>query len=188
MIKMKKTILSAALALMSVYSVHAQKLFYTRNGHIDFFSSTAMENIKADNDKVSSVINITTGDLEFSVLNMAFQFEKALMQEHFNENYMESAKFPKSSFKGKIVNLDKINFETEGTYTADVTGDITIHGVTKTITTTGTITVKDGKFKAESNFLLKPEDFNIKIPNLVKNNIAKEIKVTVVNNYEPFNK
>ena len=110
------------------------------------------------------------------------------MQEHFNENYLESPKFPKSSFKGKITNLEQINFEQDGTYPAEVTGDLTLHGVTKTITSSGTITVKDGRFKAESTFIVKPEDYNIRIPNLVRDNIAKEIKVSVVNNYEPFNK
>jgi hypothetical protein len=116
---MKKIMLSAVLASMLVsFNVSAQKLFFTKNGHVDFFSSTPLENIKADNDKVTSVINITTGDIEFSILNMAFQFKKALMQEHFNENYMESSKYPKSTFKGKLVNLDQVNFDVDGTYPA----------------------------------------------------------------------
>lgn len=166
----------------------AQELYFTRNGHIDFYSSTPMENIKADNDKVASVINITTGDVEFSVLSVAFQFKKALMQEHFNENYMESSKYPKSTFKGKITNLDKVNFKADGTYPAEVTGKLTIHGVTKDISTNGTIIVKDGKFKVQSSFNVKPEDYGIEIPNLVRDNIAKEIKVTVDNSYEPFTK
>jgi polyisoprenoid-binding protein YceI len=185
---MKEVLISAILAILVSFNVNAQKLFFTKNGHVDFFSSAPMENIKANNEKVTSVINLTTGEIEFSILNMAFQFKKALMQEHFNENYMESSSYPKSTFKGKLVNLDQVNFDVDGTYPAEVTGDITIHGVTKNITAKGTITVKDGKFKAESSFMLKPEDFNIKIPSLVRNNIAKEIKVTVVNNYEPLNK
>jgi polyisoprenoid-binding protein YceI len=185
---MKKVILGLTVTIFLSVTANAQKLFFTRNGHVDFFSSTAMEDIKADNDKVTSIINTTTGDIEFSMLNMAFQFKKALMQEHFNENYMESSRFPKSTFKGKIVNLDKINFEQDGTYPAVVSGEITIHGVTKNITANGKIIVKDGKFQAESNFILKPEDFDIRIPNLVRNNIAREIKVTLSSSYEPFNK
>jgi polyisoprenoid-binding protein YceI len=185
---MKKLILTVAVAFSIASSLHAQKLFYTRNGHIDFFSSTPLENIKADNNKVTSIIDITTGDIEFSVLSMAFEFKKALMQEHFNENYMESSKYPKSIFKGKITNVDKVNFQVDGTYPAEVAGKITIHGVTKDINAQGTITVKEGKFRAQSSFILKPEDFNIEIPNLVRDNIAKEIKVTVDNNYEPLNK
>jgi polyisoprenoid-binding protein YceI len=185
---MKKFILTICVVLSIGAHSFGQKLFFTRNGHIDFFSSTKLEDIKADNDKVTSIINVTTGEIEFSVLNIAFQFKKQLMQEHFNENYMETPKFPKSIFKGKITNLDKVNFQADGTYVAQVTGDLTIHGVTKTISTTASISVKDGKFRTQSNFMIAPEDYNIKIPNLVRDNIAKEIKVTVDNAYEPFNK
>ena len=110
------------------------------------------------------------------------------MQEHFNENYMESSKFPKSTFKGKITNLTDIKWDTDGEYPADVTGDITIHGVTKNITAKGLVTVKGGKFRAKSDFVLKPEDFDIKIPGVVRNNIAKFIKISVDNHYEPLNK
>jgi polyisoprenoid-binding protein YceI len=110
------------------------------------------------------------------------------MQEHFNENYMESSKYPKSTFKGKITNLDKIDFATDGTYPAEVSGKLTIHGVTKDVAIKGNIIVKDGKFKTVSTFKVKPEDYNITIPNLVRDNIAKEIEVTVDNSYEPFTK
>lgn len=184
----KQILVAVALLVFFTHAAKSQKLFFTRSGHIDFFSSTPMENIKADNDKVTSIVNITTGDIEFSVLSMAFDFEKALMQEHFNENYMESSKYPKSTFKGKIVNLDQINFTQDGTYPAEVSGDLTIHGVTKPVTAKGTITVKDGNFSAESSFTVKPEDYNITIPKLVRDNIAKEIKISVVNQYQPFNK
>jgi len=169
-------------------TTEAQKLFFTRDGHVDFFSSAPLENIKANNEKVTSVVNITTGDMEFSILIMAFEFKKALMQEHFNENYMESSKFPKSTFKGRILNLADIKWDTDGEYSADVTGDITIHGVTKNISTKGTVIVKEGKFKAKSDFVLKPEDFDIEIPGVVRNNIAKFIKISVENQYEPLNK
>ena len=185
---MKYKIILAVAVILSGFSASSQKLFYTRNGHIDFFSSTPMENIKADNNKVSSVVDVTTGDLEFSALIAAFQFEKALMQDHFNENYMESEKFPKATFKGKITNLDAVKFSEDGTYTADVSGNLTLHGVTKEINTKATFIVKDGKFKGQSSFVVKPEDYNIDIPKLVREKIAKEIKVTVETNYEPLNK
>ena len=188
MIMKYKMILAVAIVFSAFSDASSQKLYYTRNGHIDFFSSTPMENIKADNNKVSSVIDINTGDLEFSALIAAFQFEKALMQEHFNENYMESEKFPKAMFKGKIMNLAAVKFSEDGTYNADITGTLTIHGVTKEITTKATFVVKDGKFKAQSTFVVRPEDYNIEIPKLVREKIAKEIKVSVDNNYEPLNK
>jgi polyisoprenoid-binding protein YceI len=185
---MKKIMLTLIVAASLLTTSQAQNLFFTRNGHIDFYSSAPMENIKADNNKVTSIIDVTTGDIEFSVLSMAFQFEKALMQEHFNEKYMESSKYPKSTFKGKITNLDKVSFSNDGSYTADISGKITIHGVTKDISTNATIVVKDGKFSAQSSFIVRPEDFKIEIPNLVRDNIAKEIKVTIDNNYQPFTK
>jgi polyisoprenoid-binding protein YceI len=186
---MKKIIVLVSMVLtIGVATSQAQDLFFTRNGHIDFYSSTPMENIKADNDKVASVINVTSGEVEFSVLSMAFEFKKALMQEHFNENYMESTKFPKSTFKGKITNLEKVKFGTDGTYPAEVAGKLTIHGITKDVNLNGNVIVKDGKFKVQSTFNIKPEDYNISIPNLVRDNIAKEIRVTVDNSYEPFTK
>jgi polyisoprenoid-binding protein YceI len=186
---MRKAILTICLALsLGLTGSFAQNLFFTRNGHIDFFSSAKLEDIKADNNKVTSIVNTNTGEIEFSVLNIAFQFKKQLMQEHFNENYMETPKFPKSTFKGKITNLDKVNFHSDGTYSTQVTGDLTIHGVTKNIMTTGTIVVKEGKFRAQSSFNVSPEDYGIKIPNLVRDNIAKQIKITVDNSYEPFTK
>ncbi len=107
------------------------------------------------------------------------------MQEHFNENYMESDKFPKSNFKGKIDNLSKIDFKKDGTYPAEVSGDLTIHGVTKHITTKGTIVVKGSTITANSKFMVVPTDYGIRIPIIVENKIAKEMQVTVDITYTP---
>ena len=183
---MKKIIATVFTTVFAVGFSMAQEMYFTKNGHVDFFSSTPMEDIKADNNKVTSVLNVTNGDIEFSMLIMAFQFEKSLMQEHFNENYMESSTYPKSTFKGKITNFDAINLKADGTYPVEVAGKLTIHGVTKDVRTNGTFTVKEGKIKAVSSFTVKPEDFNISIPNLVREKIAKEIKVNVDNTYEPY--
>jgi polyisoprenoid-binding protein YceI len=183
---MKTIFFTLAMIIMGTTSINAQKLYYTKNGHVDFFSATPMENIKADNNKVTSIMDITTGDIEFTMLIAAFQFEKALMQEHFNENYMESTKFPKASFKGKITNLEKINFTTDGTYAAQVDGNMTIHGVTKQISTKATFIVASGKITGASTFMIIPGDYNISIPNLVRDNIAKEIKVNIESRYEPY--
>src|SRR6476661_3108538 len=117
-----------AAAFTSVAS--AQK-YYTKNGTISFFSSTSMEDIKADNSQVMSVLNTENGDMQFSVLVKSFHFQKALMEEHFNENYMESEKFPKASFKGTVADISKVNFSKDGVYNVNVSGDLTIHGVTK---------------------------------------------------------
>ncbi|MGK7392110.1 MAG: YceI family protein [Candidatus Cyclobacteriaceae bacterium M2_1C_046] len=167
-------------------SAIAQNIFYTRGGNITFFSSTPIEDIEARNYNVTSVINTKNGDMEFSVLIMAFEFKKSLMQEHFNEKFMESAEHPKAYFKGHISNFDKIDFSIDGSYVAEVSGLLTIHGVTQQINTEGIVTVEGEKINSTAKFKLKPADFKIKIPSVVKDNIAKVIDVTVTCAYEPF--
>jgi polyisoprenoid-binding protein YceI len=105
------------------------------------------------------------------------------MQEHFNENYMESDKYPKSAFKGKITNNIAVNYKKEGVYEVDVTGDLTIHNVTHSIVTKGTIEVKQGSVTAKAEFSVKPSDYNISIPALVESKIAKEIKISIDASY-----
>ncbi|MGF2414727.1 MAG: YceI family protein, partial [Ferruginibacter sp.] len=164
--------------LLSAKTTLAQKL-YTKNGSISIFSSTKMEDIKADNNQVLCVLNTQTGELQFSLLNKGFHFEKALMEEHFNENYIESNKFPKSTFKGTVADISKVNFASDGTYPITVKGDLTMHGVTKITTASGNIIVKDGKATAASKFTAKLADYNISIPGAVKNNISESIEITV---------
>ena len=125
------------------YPVSAQK-YMTKNGFIGIHSITPMEEIKADNNQVAGVIDTGTGDMVFQVLIKSFHFERALMEEHFNENYMESDKYPKSTFKGKITNLSSVNFAKEGTYDATVEGDLMIHNVTKKVDFKGKIEVITG--------------------------------------------
>ena len=106
------------------------------------------------------------------------------MQEHFNENYMESDKYPKASFKGNITDLSKIDFTKDGKYGVNVSGDLTMHGVTKKVSAPGTVSVKSGKVAAESKFNLRLADYNISIPALVKDNIAEVIEITVSCGYD----
>lgn len=174
---MKRTIV-LMLAVMSIYSVNAQK-YISKNGHISFYSSTPIENIEANNNQAASILDASTGDLVFNVLIKSFEFKNALMQEHFNENYMESNKFPKASFKGKVTNISSVNFSKDGTYDVDVTGDLTIHGVTKPVSSKGTVSVKGGTVSAESKFNVQPSDYSIQIPKLVEGKIAKQIEVRV---------
>lgn len=163
--------------------------YFTKEGHITFHSETPIEKIEAENYKATSVLDVASGAMEFKVLIKAFEFEKALMQEHFNENYMESDDFPKSVFKGKILNMDEVNFAEAGTYTAKVAGELTIHGETKEVETEGTIEVgTDGKVKANAAFIVTPQEFGIKIPDVVAENIAKEIEIKVDIDYQPFNR
>ncbi|HRY32344.1 MAG TPA: YceI family protein [Bacteroidales bacterium] len=184
---MKHLIFYAALVLAFSYQAAAQK-YITKNGKISFFSSTPIENIEAHNKQVNSALDATTGEFVFKVLMKSFAFEKALMQEHFNENYVESDKFPNATFNGKIVNLSEINFSKAGVYPVTIQGDLTIHGVTKKINEKGTVEVKDGKVNGKAKFYVKPADYNISIPKTVMKNIAESIEVTVDVMLEKLNK
>jgi YceI-like domain len=175
---MKRFIFSAAAILLFTSITQAQK-FYTKNGQVSFFSTTKMEDIKADNNQVLCVLNTQTGDLQFSLLTKGFHFAKALMEEHFNENYIESTKFPKSTFKGIVADITKVNFTKDGSYTVSVKGDLTIHGVTKNITAPGNIIIKGGKINASSKFMVKLADYKISIQGASKNSISENIEITV---------
>ncbi len=179
---MKKIFLAAAI-IAGTLSTKAQK-FYTKNGNISFSSKTAIENIAASSNQVTAIIVPATGDMQFSVLVTTFHFEKALMEEHFNETYMESGKYPKASFKGKITDMAKVNFTKDGTYSVTVTGDMTMHNVTKKTTTTGTVTIKGGKISAASQFIIKLADYKIDVPKVVRNNISETVTIKVACNYD----
>lgn len=175
---MKKIILMVLAAGWVVSGISAQK-FFTREGKVSFFSKAPTENIEAHNQKVLTVLDAATGRMEFSVLIKAFQFEKALMQEHFNENYLESSKFPKATFKGAIVNAAEVNFQKDGAYPVKVKGDLTIHGQTRPIEADGTITVKGDQISTSSSFNVTVADYGISIPAVVRDNIAKTVRVDV---------
>ncbi|MGG9970653.1 YceI family protein [Ferruginibacter sp. SUN002] len=180
---MKKIILSFLVFAITNVNVYSQK-YFTKNGSISFLSKAKLEDIKADNNQVLSVIDTQTGDLQFSVLVNGFHFPKATMEEHFNEDYMESSKYPKATFKGTITNLSQIDFAKDGTYKATVSGDLTMHGVTKkNFSTEGTITIKGGKISATSKFTVALKDHKIKIPKLMTSNIAEKIEITVSCSY-----
>jgi polyisoprenoid-binding protein YceI len=171
-----KIILFVILGLSQMIS--AQKLI-SKTGQIRIYSHTPMEDVDATNKQVASILDPSTGTMQFSLLVKSFSFIRALMEEHFNENYMESTKFPKSTFTGKINNLASIDFKKDGTYPTEVSGDLTIHGVTKPVTSKGNIQVSQGIVSAKSKFNVDPKDYNIVIPDLVKEKIAKEIEITV---------
>jgi hypothetical protein len=173
----------AIMIIAATLSTQAQK-FYTKNGNISFNSKTDIEKIAAISNQVMAVIVPATGDMQFSVLVNTFHFEKALMEEHFNETYMESSKYPKASFKGKITDLTKVNFTKDGTYAVTVSGDMTMHNVTQKTTTPGTVTIKGGKISATSQFIIKLADYKIDVPKVVRNNISETVTINVACNYD----
>ena len=168
---------------------NAQKIFYTKSGYVGFFSSTPLENIDARNNQVVSFLKTGDGSLNFGLLVKSFKFKNALMEEHFNENYAESDKYPKAKFKGKILNIDEIDFDKPGKYTAKVEGKLTFHGVTNPIKLDDVQLEVDGvEVKGKATFKVKPEDYNIKIPSVVRGKIAKEITVKVDMDYKLYKK
>ncbi len=186
-----KTIRFAILIVMMTAgllpgSLNAQK-FITKNGHIKFFSDSPLEKIEAHNRQVNAALDFATGDFVFRVLMKSFEFEKALMQEHFNENYVESDKYPNATFAGKVTNIGEVDLSKEGTYTVEVAGKLTIHGVTREIKEKGTLGVKSDKLGARSKFNILLADYGITIPGAVVNNISKTIEITVDCNLDKFN-
>lgn len=180
------TNLKFTLSLISILGCsllsYGQK-YMTQNATIEFFSETPIENIESINQQVSSVIDTESGQMVFSLLMKAFVFEKALMQEHFNEKYVESEKFPKATFKGEIIDFDPSSLGEEKTE-VEVKGKLTIHGVTNEITAPGTLQMVDGKLLAKSTFNVKVADYDIKIPSTVEENIAKTIEIKIDGEYD----
>jgi len=184
---MKKIILILFLLLGQI-PVFCQDIVFSKSARIRFFSSTPLENIEATTHEASTFLNIQKGEIVFSMLIKSFRFEKALMEEHFNENYMESDRYPKAMFKGNILNLHEIHFSKDGNYTARISGDLTIHGQSRKVEVQAKFIVKQGKLSGNSEFKIKPADYGIKIPSIVKGKIAEEIEVFVNSNYEPYKK
>lgn len=181
---MKKILVLIFFIIVGV-SGFSQTVYMTRSGQISFFSKTPMENINGINNEVTSMLDPGKRDLVFAVLIKSFRFEKALMEEHFNENYLESTKFPKATFQGKITNASSVNFTKDGSYPATVEGDLTMHGVKQRQTASGIITVANGKISAVSTFIIKLADYKIERPSLVVDKISETIEIRVNCQYEP---
>ena len=177
---MKKIVLIASIFMALIANVKAQeKIYKTKSGVIKFFSSTPLEKIEGVNSQVTSMLNDKNGQFVFLLLQKGFKFDNSLMEDHYNENYMESTKFPKADFKGTVTNIATVNFAKDGVYTVTVDANLTIHGVTKKIIQTGTIEVKAGKVTAKSIFKIKIQEFGIK-GKYIGDKIANEVETTVI--------
>lgn len=169
----KKLLLSlTAIAISS--SIFAQ-VYVAKTCEVSFFSASPLENIEAIAKVPKTFLNISTNDVQVSISNTAFMFEKPLMQEHFNENYMESEKYPNTVFKGKI--NEKVDWTKEGEQKVTVTGKMSMHGVDKEITINGVVTIKGGEISISSKFKVHVADYNIKVPSLYIQNIAEDVDV-----------
>ncbi|MEA1786742.1 YceI family protein [Arenibacter sp. GZD96] len=172
--------LAFSVFVISAFSALEDKLV-TKDAHISFYSHTPVEDIVANNYKVVSTINTTSGDVVFSVPMQSFEFEKALMQKHYNSaDFLDTKNFPKSKFTGKITNLTDVNFKKDGTYAVTIKGNLTIKEDTKPMTEKATITVTGNKVSLDSKMKVTLGDFGITFTKgKPSTNIAKDVEVTL---------
>lgn len=183
---MKKNLLLVA-AFCGMFEVSSfGQIYMADTARVSFFSKTSAEDIDAANTTCKPIMSISTGEFDVSLINTAFEFPKPLMKEHFNEDYMESAKYPKTVFTGKI--SGSVDYFDDGTYNVSVTGTMDMHGVKKQITVPGTITVKNGVFFVYAKFNVKIADYNIKLPSFLSINVADNVDVTVKATMKPYKK
>ena len=175
-------ILLLAVFFFSEFSF-AQK-YITESSKISFYSEAPIENIDAHNTKATSIFDSDKGEIAFSVPIKDFTFKRSLMQEHFNEKYMESEQYPKATFNGTITGFSI----KPGKQNATAEGELTIHGVTHTVKINGEMEFKDSKVYMNSSFIVKLEDYKIKIPSILFQNIAEEIEVKVELTYKGYGK
>jgi hypothetical protein len=172
-----KHFISAAVLLVVFHTNAHSQIYVTRNGFIGFYSKTPLEDIRAENNQVFAAIDAGKKNIAFSLLLKGFVFTKELMQEHFNENYVESDKYPKASFSGSFTG--DVNPARDGVYKVMVKGNLTLHNTTHAVETPATIEAKGGKLLGQAEFKVKPEDYDISIPSIVRDKIAPEMRVNV---------
>ncbi len=173
-----KSIIILYLLILSI-SASGQDKYITKQGRAHFFSEAPLENIEALNKEVTSLIDFSKNEVVVSIPIKSFKFDKSLMEEHFNENYLESAKFPKATFQGIFKSTSVIDRTKDGIYPVLVEGKLTLHGVTNAIKTQGSIEVKSGNVIAKTAFKISIKEYNIDVPKLVIKNIAEIVDVTV---------
>jgi len=179
----------SALVCMAVISLTANAQLYKNKPDatsISFFSKAPLEDIDAVNKKATVVLKTTTNDIQFGVTMLGFKFPKPLMEEHFNENYVESSKYPTCIFRGKIA--ETIDYTKDGEYKVTVKGNLDLHGVVKEVTVPGTLIIKGNTITVNAAFKLKMTDYKIKVPSMYVQNIAEEVDVKVNVTLEPFTK
>ncbi len=183
---MMSRIFTVVIFTFAAALVNGQEKYFTKSGKINFYSNAPLEDIAAENRSAVAVLDTKAGSLQFSILIKGFEFENEEMHGHFNDHYMESDKYPKAEFKGQIVDLLLVNFKKTGAYAVQVSGLLTLHGVTKNIQAPGTIKVDSNTLKANSTFTIQVADYNIIIPMLVRDKVAKTVKIIVDTSLEPL--
>ncbi len=177
------------LVLSFIFTLQLSAQIYTaKTGatSISFYSEAPLENIEAVNKSASIVLKSSTNEIQISLSIQNFKFKNALMEEHFNENYMESEKYPKAIFRGKI--NEPVDYTKDGETKVTITGKMELHGVTRDVTMDGLITKTGNDLKLNSKFKMKVADYNIQVPSMYVKNIAEEVDVTFLTVLEPYQK
>jgi len=172
--------------LTGISTIKAQDRYLTKTGRVSFYSVAPLEDIEGHHRSVTAVLDTKAGSLQFLLLINGFEFDKALMQEDFNEEYLESPKYPKAEFKGVITNNSTITYQKEGDYPARVKGMLSIHGETKELEASGKVIVKDGKILMNAVFNILLSDFKVPIAKLVRDKISNRVKITLDATLEPL--
>lgn len=178
-------LLFSALFMINTAFVPASGRLISKKSHIRFFSTTPAENIEAHNVKAASTLDTKSGEIVFSVPMQSFDFEKTLMQRHFNSvKFLDTKKFPKARLVGKIINLNEVHFDRVGSYSIQVSGVLDLHGFSKPIQEMATLIVSQGSIHVNSNFNITLADYGISfIKGRPASNIAKTVEVTVEAEY-----
>jgi YceI-like domain len=174
-----KHLLTVLALFLLTYTSQAQDVWMGTTNEISFFSKTAIEDIVAKSTSLVAAMNIKTKKIFFKVKNTSFIFPKALMQEHFNENYMESEKYPFSDFNGVLIDSANTDLTKDGAHEMWVAGKLNIHGVTKEYKTKVSFFTKDGKIRGVANFKVRLDDHKIERPSLVAQSLAEVIDIKV---------
>ena len=175
-----------AVAALSITSVFSQDIFTSSNAKVSFYSKTPVQDIDGTTNKANALLNKATKQVYFKIQNTTFQFREKLMQEHFNENYMESDKYPVSDFNGKII--EDIDFTKSGNQKVTIVGILNIHGKKKEYKIFGTLSINENGLVLTSDFKIKLADHGVEIPTVVFTKIAEQLDVKVSANYKPYKK
>lgn len=174
---MKLLLKCVVVYLLITHTLHAQK-YMTRTGNLKFEASVpSFEEVAAENKTASAVLDVSNGEMAVLALMKGFRFKVALMEEHFNESYAETDKYPKATFKGAIDGLDLAGLNDKAK-NFTISGDLTLHGKTKKITDTATISKSGNMLTVTGSFKVKPKDFDIDVPGLVSKKVAEQVTIT----------
>jgi hypothetical protein len=173
---MKKLLLILGVLVLLTNTSFSQ-IYLCKNGNISFFQETSVEDIDARSTKLLSILNTENNMIAYKVDMESFIFEKSLMRDHFNENYVESNKYPTAVFRG-VIN-EKIDWSKDGVYNITSIGDMVMHGISKRITEKGTLTIKNGEINITNFFTIKFTDYGVKIPNLLSKQLAESVDITI---------